>query len=149
MAHQATGLRAQRALPGLAISPIGAIGVAAAVTAYFPTDRRRRSSKPVCDPPHRPAGGNAARDLLALRKSQRSRSSPPWRRSNAAVESQHTINAALVPSLKCAGNVRHTLTVLPSLPELCPLPWRKPYPCILLHRSPPNPTRLEGVASTG
>src|SRR6185312_8122964 len=59
------------------------------------------------------------------------------------------VGAALVPSLKSAGDICHTLAVLPALPELCPLLRRKPCPCMHTHRSPPTPTRLEGVAVTG
>src|SRR5213595_1377843 len=145
MARQATGLRAQRLLPGVPISPTGAVGAAAAVTPDLPADGRRRSCKALCDPPYRPTSGNATRDLFALLKPQRARSSPPWRRSNAAIECQHPIDAALVPSLQRAGNVRDTLTALPPLPKLSLLFRREPRPCLPLHRPPPHPARLEGV----
>jgi tripartite-type tricarboxylate transporter receptor subunit TctC len=51
------------------------------------TDGRGRSSKALCDPPHRPTGGNAPRDFLAFLKPQRSRSSPARLRSNATIDS--------------------------------------------------------------
>jgi hypothetical protein len=83
--------------------------------------------------PYRPTGGDATRDLFALLKPQRYRSSPPWRWSNSSIESQDPIDAALVPPLKCSGDVRHTLTALPALPQLSPLLRREPCPCIPLH----------------
>jgi hypothetical protein len=76
MARQATGLRTQRPFPGTPIGQTGAVSAAAAVTLYLATDRRWRSSEVLGDPPHRPAGGNATRDLLALDNPQRSLSSP-------------------------------------------------------------------------
>jgi hypothetical protein len=87
----------------------------------------------LCDPPDRPTGGNATRDLFALLKPQRCRSSPAWRWSNSSIESQDPIDAALVPPLKRSGDVRHTLTALPALPELSLLLRRQPCPCIPLH----------------
>src|SRR6266705_3023099 len=105
MARQATRLRAQRPLPGAPISLACAVGSAAAVTPY----------------------------LFALLKPQRYRSSPAWRWSNSSIESQDPIDAALVPPLKRSGDVRHTLTALPALPELSLLLRREPCPCIPLH----------------
>src|SRR6266568_346479 len=133
MARQATRLRAQRPLPGAPISLACAVGSVAAVTPYLSTDSRGRSPKALCDPPYRPTGGNATRDLFALLKPQRYRSSPPWRWSNSSIESQDPIDAALVPPLKRSGDVRHTLTALPALPELSLLLRREPCPCIPLH----------------
>src|ERR1051326_6511809 len=144
MARQATGLRAQCMLPGAPISLAGAVSAAAAVTPYLSTDSRGRSSEVLCDPPHRSTGGNATRDLFTLLKPQRQRSSPAWRWSNAAIDSQDSIDAALVPPLKRAGDIRHTLTALPALPKLCRLLRCEPGPCMPLHRPPPHPARLEG-----
>src|SRR6185312_3082555 len=149
MARQATGLRAQRPLPGPPVGPTGAVSAAAAVPLYLPTDRRWRPCKALCDLPYRPTSGNATRDLFAFRKPQSSRSSPARQWSDSSIERQHPVDAALVPSLKSAGDICHTLAVLPALPELCPLLRRKPCPCMHTHRSPPTPTRLEGVAVTG
>src|SRR6266702_8679061 len=53
--------------------------------------------------------------------------------SNSSIESQDPIDAALVPPLKRSGDVRHTLTALPALPELSLLLRREPCPCIPLH----------------
>src|SRR6266702_3935426 len=133
MARQATRLRAQRPLPGAPISLACAVGSVAAVTPYLSTDSRGRSPKALCDPPYRPTGGNATRDLFALLKPQRYRSSPAWRWSNSSIESQDPIDAALVPPLKRSGDVRHTLTALPALPEISLLLRREPCPCIPLH----------------
>src|SRR5271169_3988640 len=133
MARQATRLRAQRPLPGAPISLACAVGAAAAITLDLSTDSRGRSPQALCDPPYRPTGGNATRDLFALLKPQRYRSSPAWRRSNSTIESQHPIDAALIPPLKRSGDVRHTLTALPALPELSLLLRREPCPCIPLH----------------
>jgi len=133
MARQATRLRSQPPLPGARISLACAVGPAAAVTLYLSTYRRGRSSEALCNPPYRPTGGNATRDLFALLKPQRYQSSPAWRWSNASIESQDPIDAALVPPLKCSRDVRHTLTALPALPELSLLLRREPYPCIPLH----------------
>src|SRR3974377_89702 len=133
MERQATGLRAQRPLPGAPISLAGAVGSAAAITPDLSMDSRGRSPEALCDPPYRPTGGNATRDLFALLKPQRDRSSPPWRWSNSSIESQHPIDAALVPPLKRSGDVRHTLTALTALPELSLLLRREPCPCIPLH----------------
>src|SRR5271165_1623489 len=133
MARQATRLRAQRPLPGAPISLACAVGTAAAITLDLSTDSRGRSPEALCDPPYRPTGGNATRDLFALLKPQRYRSSPAWRWSNSTIESQHPIDAALVPPLKRSGDVRHTLTALPALPELSLLLRREPCPCIPLH----------------
>src|SRR6516225_3438852 len=102
-----------------------------------------RASKPLCNLAYRPSNGNATRYLFALFKLQCCWSSSAWRGSNASIDCQHPINAALVPPLKRSGDVRHTLTALPSLPKLCPLFRREPRPCIPLHRSPPNQARLE------
>src|SRR5713101_2901836 len=133
MARQATRLRAQRPLPGAPISLACAVGSAAAVTPYLSTYSRGRSSEALGDPPYRLTGGNATRNLFAFLKPQRYRSSPAWRWSNPAIAGQDPINAALVPPLKRSGNVRHTLTALPALPELCLLLRREPCPCIPLH----------------
>src|SRR5271165_6898720 len=133
MARQATRLRAQRPLPGAPISLACAVGTAAAITLDLSTDSRGRSPEALCDSPYRPTGGNATRDLFALLKPQRYRSSPAWRWSNSTIESQHPIDAALVPPLKRSGDVRHTLTALPALPELSLLLRREPCPCIPLH----------------
>src|SRR5262249_58422961 len=70
------------------------------------------------DPPYRPTGGNAARNLFALLKPQRYQSPPAWRWSNPSIASQDPIDAALVPPLKRSRDVRHTLTALPALPQL-------------------------------
>src|SRR5271166_756653 len=133
MARQATRLRAQRPLPGARISLACAVGAAAAITPYLSTDSRGRSPEPLCDPPYRPAGGNATRDLFALLEPQRYQSSPTWSWSDSTIESQDPIDAALVPPLKRPRDVGHTLTALPALPELSLLLWREPYPCIPLH----------------
>src|SRR6516165_12216334 len=66
--------------------------------------------------------------------SRSSRLSAPaaLRRGSAAmppIESQDTIDTALVPALKRPSDIRHTLTVLPALPKLSPLLRREPYPC--------------------
>jgi hypothetical protein len=129
--------------------PTGAVGAAAAVTSDLPTDRRRRAGKALCDLPDRPTSGNATRNLFALLKPQRARTSPAWRWGDSSMQSQDPIDATLVPPRKRAGDIRHTLTALPALPELCPLLGRDPCPCIPLHRSPPNQARLEGVAPIG
>src|SRR6266705_2046802 len=133
MARQATRLRAQRPLPGAPTSLACAVGSPAAVTPHISPDSRRRSPEALCDPPYRPTGGNATRDLFALLKPQRYRSSPAWRWSNSSIESQDPIDAALVPPLKRSGDVRHTLTALPALPELSLLLRREPCPCVPLH----------------
>src|SRR5271169_2599494 len=133
MARQATRLRAQRPLPGAPISLACAVGAAAAITLDLSTDSRGRSPQALCDPPYRPTGGNATRDLFALLKPQRYRSSSAWRRSDSSIESQHPIDAALVPPLKRSRDVRHTLTAPPALPQLSLLLWREPCPCIPLH----------------
>src|SRR5271169_4884426 len=133
MACQATRLRAQRPLPGARISLACAVGLAAAVTPYLSTYSRGRSSEALCNPPYRPTGGNTTRDLFALLKPQRYRSSPAWCWSDSSIESQDPIDAPLVPPLKCSRDVRHTLTALPALPELSLLLRREPYPCIPLH----------------
>src|SRR6266436_1184006 len=149
MARQTTGLGAQRPIPGIPISPTSAVGAAAAVTSDLPADSCWRASKPLCNLAYRPSNGHATRYLFALFKLQCSWSSSAWRGSNASIDCQHPLNAALVPPLKRSGDVRHTLTALPSLPKLYPLFRREPRPCIPLHRSPPNQARLEGVASIG
>src|ERR1700687_2045137 len=133
MACQATRLRAQPPLPGARISLACAVGAAAAITPYLSTYRRGRSSEALCDPPYRPAGGNATRDLFALLKPQRYQNSPAWRWSNPSIESQDPIDAALVPPLKRSRDIGHTLTDLPALPKLSLLLRREPYPCIPLH----------------
>jgi hypothetical protein len=94
----------------------------------IPTGRGPSHASPeaLCDPPYRPTGGNATRDLFALLKPQRYRSSPAWRWSNSSIESQDPIDAALVPPLKHSGDVRHTLTALPALPGLSLLLRREP-----------------------
>src|SRR5262249_32105287 len=87
----------------------------------------------LCDPPYRPTGGNAARNLFALLKPQRYQSPPAWRWSNPSIASQDPIDAALVPPLKRSRDVRHTLTALPALPQLSLLFRREPCPCMPLH----------------
>jgi len=69
--------------------------------------------------------------------------------SNPSIDGQDPINAALVPPLKRSGNVRHTLTALPALPEsaLCFGVNRvRAFPSIT---TPPHLARLEGVAAIG
>ena len=117
MARQATGLLAQRPLPSSPVGPTGAVGAAAAVTSYLPTDRRRRPCKALCDLPYRLTRRNATRDLLALRKPQRSPSSPARQWGDSSIERQHPVDAALVPPIKRAGDICHTLTALPALPS--------------------------------
>src|SRR5262249_15609750 len=85
------------------------------------------------DPPYRPTGGNAARNLFALLKPQRYQSPPAWRWSNPSIASQDPIDAALVPPLKRSRDVRHTLTALPALPQLSLLVRREPCLCMPLH----------------
>src|SRR5262245_6052724 len=92
-----------------------------------------RASEPLCDPPYRPTGGNAARNLFAFLKPQRYQSPPAWRWSNPSIASQDPIDAALVPPLKRSRDVRHTLTALPALPQLSLLFRREPCPCMPLH----------------
>src|SRR5262249_36170865 len=86
-----------------------------------------------CDPPYRPTGGNASRNLFALLKPQRYQSPPAWRWSNPSIASQDPIDTALVPPLKRSRDVRHTLTALPALPQLSLLFRREPCPCMPLH----------------
>src|SRR6516165_4980711 len=133
MARQATRLWAQCPPPGVLISLAGAVGAAAAVTPDLSADSRGRSFEALCDPPYRPTGGNAARNLFALLKPQRYQSPPAWRWSNPSIASQDPIDAALVPSLKRSRDVRHTLTALPALPQLSLLFRREPCPCMPLH----------------
>src|SRR5262245_19436803 len=92
-----------------------------------------RASEPLCDPPYRPTGANAPRNLFALLKPQRYQSPPAWRWSNPSIASQDPIDAALVPPLKRSRDVRHTLTALPALPQLSLLFRREPCPCMPLH----------------
>src|SRR6516164_4865822 len=131
MARQATRLWAQCPPPRALISLAGAVGAAAAVTPDLSADRR--SFEALCDPPYRPTGGNAARNLFALLKPQRSQSPPAWRWSNPSIASQDPIDAALVPPLKRSRDARHTLTALPALPQLSLLFRREPGPCMPLH----------------
>src|SRR5215472_18550940 len=133
MARQATRLWAQCPPPGALISLAGAVGAAAAVTPDLSADSCGRSFEALCDPPYRPTGGNAARNLFALLKPQRSQSPPAWRWSNPSIASQDPIDAALVPPLKRSRDVRHTLTALPALPQLSLLFRREPGPCMPLH----------------
>src|SRR5215469_12652412 len=133
MARQATRLWAQCPPPGALISLAGAVGAAAAVTPDLSADSRGRSFEALCDPPYRPTGGNASRNLFALLKPQRSQSPPAWRWSNPSIASQDPIDAALVPPLKRSRDVRHTLTALPALPQLSLLFRREPSPCMPLH----------------
>src|SRR5215813_1763833 len=133
MARQATRLWAQGPPPGALISLAGAVGAAAAVTPDLSADSRGRSFEALCDPPYRPTGGNAARNLFALLKPQRYQSPPAWRWSNPSIASQDPIDAALVPPLKRSRDVRHTLTALPALPQLSLLFRREPCPCMPLH----------------
>src|SRR6516225_9574989 len=130
MARQATRLWAQCPPPRALISLAGAVGAAAAVTPDLSADRR--SFEALCDPPYRPTGGNAPRNLFALLKPQRSQSPPAWRWSNPSIASQDPIDAALVPPLKRSRDVRHTLTALPALPQLSLLFRREPCPCMPL-----------------
>src|SRR6516165_1936808 len=132
MARQATRLWAQCPPPGVLISLAGAVGAAAAVTPDLSADSRGRSFEALCDPPYRPTGGNAPRNLFALLKPQRSQSPPAWRWSNPSIASQDPIDAALVPPLKRSRDVRHTLTALPALPQLSLLFRREPCPCMPL-----------------
>src|SRR5271167_4904989 len=83
MARQTTSLRTRRPPPGARISLAGAVGAAAAVTLDLSTYSRGRSSEALGDPPHRPTDHNATRDLFALLKPQRYRSSPAWRWAQA------------------------------------------------------------------
>src|SRR5262245_45271961 len=92
-----------------------------------------RASEPLCDPPYRPTGANAPRNLFALLKPQRYQSPPAWRWSNPSIASQDPIDAALVPPLKRSRDVRNTLTALPALPQLSLLFRREPGPCMPLH----------------
>src|SRR6516225_2726002 len=133
MARQATRLWAQCPPPGVLISLAGAVGAAAAVTPDLSADSRGRSFEALCDPPYRPTGGNASRNLFALLKPQRYQSPPAWRWSNPAIASQDPIDAALGPPLKRPRDVRHTLTALPALPQLGLLFRREPCPCMPLH----------------
>src|SRR5215472_16082064 len=133
MARQATRLWAQCPPPGALISLAGAVGAAAAVTPDLSADSCGRSFEALCDPPYRPTGGNASRNLFALLKPQRSQSPPAWRWSNPSIASQDPIDAALVPPLKRSRDVRHTLTALPALPQLSLLFRREPGPCMPLH----------------
>src|SRR5271165_2660739 len=133
MARQATRLRAQRPLPGAPISFACAVSAAAAITLYLSTYSRGRSPETLCDPPYRPTGGNATRDLFALLKPQRYRSSPTWRCSDSATEGQDPIHAAFVPPLKSSRDVGHALTALPALPQFSLLLRRILYPDIPFH----------------
>src|SRR5208282_5412015 len=133
MARQTTSLRTRRPPPGARISLAGAVGAAAAVTLDLSTYSRGRSSEALGDPPYRPTDHDAARDLFALLKPQRYRSSPAWRWSNPSIDCQDPIDAALVPPRKRSGDVRHTLTTLPALPEFGLLLRREPCPRIPLH----------------
>jgi hypothetical protein len=96
-----------------------------------------------------PTAADSAVRLQATEDLMRRRCRTARLRSNATIESEDTIDAALVPPLKRPSDIRHTLTVLPALPKLSPLLRREPYPCSPLHRTPPPLARLEGVASIG
>src|SRR5262249_6767916 len=133
MARQATRLWAQCPPPGALISLAGAVGAGAAVTPVLRLDSGGRSFEALRDPPYRPTGGNASRNLFALLKPQRYQSPPAWRWSNPSIASQDPIDAALVPPLKRSRDVRHTLTALPALPQLGLLFRREPCPCMPLH----------------
>src|SRR5215813_9839166 len=133
MARQATRLWAQGPPPGALISLAGAVGAAAAVAPDLSADSCGRSFEALCDPPYRPTGGNASRNLFALLKPQRYQSPPAWRWSNPSIASQDPIDAALVSPLKRSRDVRHTLTALPALPQLSLLFRREPCPCMPLH----------------
>src|SRR5215813_8130269 len=133
MARQATRLWAQGPPPGALISLAGAVGAAAAVAPDLSADSCGRSFEALCDPPYRPTGGNASRNLFALLKPQRYQSPPAWRWSNPSSASQDPIDAALVSPLKRSRDVRHTLTALPALPQLSLLFRREPCPCMPLH----------------
>ena len=108
---------------------------AATVTPYLSTDSRGRSPEPLRHLPHRLTGRNTTRNLFALIAPQRYPSSAAWRRRNSSVESQYSIDTALVPPLERSGDVRYTLTALPALPELSLLLRREPGPCIHAHTS--------------
>src|SRR5262249_33962978 len=99
-------------------------------------------SEALCDPPYRPTGGNASRNLFALLKPQRSQSPPAWRWSNPSIASQDPIDAALVPPLKRSRDVRHTLTALPALPQLSLLFRREPCPVVPLHSHTSSAARI-------
>src|SRR5262249_36089394 len=116
----------------------GGVGVEPAVTPDSRVDVWGRSFEALCDPPYRPTGGNAARNLFALLKPQRYQSPPAWRWSNPSIASQDPIDAALVPPLKRSRDVRHTLTALPALPQLSLLFRREPCPCMPLHSHLPS-----------
>ena len=128
MARQATRLRARRPLPGAPISLACAVGGATAVTPDLPTYGRGRSSEVLCDLPYGPTSGNATRYLFTLLKPQRYGSSLAWCRSNSSIDGQDPINAAFVPPPKRSSDVRHTLTALPAIPQLGPLPGREQCP---------------------
>src|SRR5262245_19962650 len=128
MARQATRFGTQCPRPGAPISLACAVRAAAAVASDLSTYGRGRSSEVLCDLPYRLAGSYAARDLYALLKPQRYSSSPAWRWSNSSINSQYPIDTALVPPPKRSSDIRHTLTALPALPELGPLPWREQCP---------------------
>src|SRR6267378_2718751 len=125
---QATALRALPALPGACIGLTCSIGTASAVTPDLSAHGRGCSSQGLCDSPYRATGRNAARDLFAFLQPQccGSPAARCWR--DSAIESQYPIDAALVPSLERSGNVSHTLTALPPLPELSLLLRREPDP---------------------
>src|SRR6516164_7600614 len=136
--HRSSAWRARRQGFGRArrqarLSASLAVGAAAAVTPDLSADSRGRSFEALCDPPYRPTGGNAPRNLFALLKPQRYQSPPAWRWSNPSIASQDPIDAALVPPLKRPRDVRHTLTALPALPQLSLLFRREPCPCMPLH----------------
>src|SRR5271170_6568498 len=97
MARQTTRLRTQRPPPGPRISLSSAVDATAAVTLDLSTYSRGRSSEALGDPPYRPTAHNATRDLFALLKPQRYRSPPTRRWSNASIDSQDPMDAALVP----------------------------------------------------
>ena len=75
-------------------------------------------------PERRLTGGNATRDLFALLKPQRYRSSQAWRWSDSSIESQDPIDTALVPPLKRSRDVRQNhVCAFPSIR----IPPQKPF----------------------
>src|SRR5712691_10888453 len=91
---------------------------------------------------YRSTRGDPTRDLFALLKPQRYRSSPALSWGNPSVESQDPIDAALVPPLERPGNIGYTLTALPALPEIRLLPRREPCPCRPLHTHPSSSGKI-------
>src|SRR3990167_1781394 len=133
MARQATRLRTQRPIPSIRISLAGAVCATSSVPPDLPTYRRGRAPEPRRDPAYRSTRGNPARDLLTLLQAESHRRSPARRWRNASVQSQDSVDPALVPPLERPRNIGHTLTVLPALPKLGLLIRCEPRPCVPLH----------------